>query len=316
MPECPLCGDSNARRIFRKGNYDYHKCKRCSHTFVFPLPSDLETRQHYEKSYSPEYLKANIPWFEVLAQKRMQIIQDLYSDSFKGSLLDAGSGFGIFLKEARSHGWETLGIDSAGFPLSFSRQQLGLKIVEGDVNDILQALPDECFDVVSFWHTLEHVEAPKDVLKSAIGCLSPGGYLIVNSPNLDSAIFRLVGKRWGWIYTPGHLQYFSLFSLCKWFEERGLQVVRRETWSDAPNLYFLVLEALLLSCSGFLYKFRLSLLGERLRGFVYGQSFQVVIQLKLKTLYYATPLLDRYLLKKKLGHEFLILARKPKPSYS
>lgn len=310
--DCPLCRGASPQPFFRKRDTQYWRCHECGHVFVFPLPGKEDTARHYQDSYTTGYLEHIRPWFEVLARRRMEVLERFCVPPSRGRLLDAGSGYGIFLAEARARGWSTLGIEASAEAADFARRELGLDVASGDLMEVLPRLPEQSFDVVSFWHVLEHVDRPAEVLEAATACLKAGGLLVINSPNLGSAVFGLVGSWWTWIYTPGHLQYFSCRPLSRWLEEREFSVELRETWTDAPTLYFLLLEALAMRATDALSRVP-GLLARRMAAAL-SRPFSdhvrhTLLQQRLGRLYYATPGLDRFLARRLLGHEFLIVAR-------
>lgn len=312
MIVCTLCGSTFARLSFCKNHYRLNECLQCGHVFVWPLPSAEETSKFYKSSYNSTYLEGVRLWFEQLGRKRIEIVEQFFAETDScRRVLDVGSGYGFFLAEARRHGWRGVGIEPALEPLRFARENLDIEVIQGDVSNVIPLLPRDAYDIITFWHVLEHVEFPAAVLKAAISVLKPRGYVLVNSPNLDSAVFHLLGKRWTWIYVPGHLQYFSIGPLAAWMTANGLSVVRSETWSENPNLYFAIEEAFLIGISDILLKLPFtSPVGQWLRTFAHGSFNHHIIQHKLKRLYDCTPQLNRYLIKKRKGHELLIAARK------
>lgn len=244
----------------------------------------------------------------------MDIIESSWAGPAGGRLLDAGCGYGLFLDEARRRGWSAIGIEGAEAPAQVAGD-LGLEVRVGDILSSLREQDENSMDVITFWHVLEHLREPAAVLRTAVEKLRPNGRLVVNCPNLDSAIFKLVGRRWSWIYTPGHLQYFSLGGARSFSEGLGLRTLRAETWTDAPNLFFLLEEALLLELSdaiGALTRFtwRAHQYETRLRTYVYSADHQQRVQMKLKAVYDRFPRLDSYLRGKDLGHEFLLISGK------
>jgi 2-polyprenyl-3-methyl-5-hydroxy-6-metoxy-1,4-benzoquinol methylase len=311
---CPLCGADDPSRRFRKHGFDYHQCRDCGHLFVSPLPSALETNEHARKSYTADYLDRSRAWFEELAERRTRVLRPLLKDRPEARILDIGCGYGLFLARARLEGWRVVGIEAAAEPSRYAREELGLPILEGDAVVLMSSPNVGEFDAVTFWHVLEHLERPADVLRAAVDRLRPGGLLVLNSPNIDSAVYRLVGRHWSWIYTPGHLQYFHARGFVRHLERSlPLQTVRFETWTDAPNLYFLLEEATLLGVAGVFGRlpppFRTR--GRSfVEGFVYGHKHQLGMQMFLKRIYFRTPFLDRYLRRSHLGHEFLLALRK------
>ncbi len=300
---------------FSKKGYHYHRCRSCRHVFVFPLPEPSQEAAYYEKAFSPDYLDTVRAWFEVLARRRMDLIESHFSRPV-GRVLDVGCGYGQFVAEAGRRGWTARGIDSAGEPLRTGREELGIDVESADIAIGLREQPDSSWDVITFWHVLEHLSQPGEVLRTASAKLAPGGLLVANSPNLSSAIYKLAGSDWSWIYTPGHNQFFSLDSLAAFLRGLDLEMVASETWTDSPNLYFLLEEVFLLRLCDLMQAWakvggRMWVWQERLRTWVFSPENQQRVQMKLKAWYDRTPGLDGWLKSRRLGHELLLIAREP-----
>lgn len=314
-PRCTLCTSPGAAKEFSKKGASYYRCTSCGHIFVFPVPSPDQTTEHYQSSYTESYLTEMTPWFQELARRRISLIRKHAPELTSLSILDVGCGYGFFLKAATAHGCQAMGLDNSEACAAYARERFRIPVVSGDVRDSLpHVVSERRFDIITFWHVLEHLDDPRAALRSAIRGLKENGLLVLNSPNMDSAVFAIAGRWWSWIYSPGHVQYFSLQSLAKWLQAEGLAVVGRETWTDAPNLYFLVEEAILFRIADFLDRFggrpgrRFS---KKLEGFLYGSFHQMWVQKQWRRLYHATPWLDGRLKKRERGHEFVIVARKP-----
>ncbi|MFZ0429190.1 MAG: class I SAM-dependent methyltransferase [Acidobacteriota bacterium] len=298
---------------FVKKGHLYHRCGACGHVFVWPQPTEEENAAHYRLGSATQFLTAIRPWFEELARRRVELLAQI-PDCAPGRLLDLGAGQGFFVKKARDCGWQAEGVESSADAVRFGADDLGVELIEADLVEALANQPSGTWDVLTLWHSLEHTEDPGRVLRQSRRALRPGGCLVLNSPNLDSTIYRMLGRHWTWIYCPGHLQYFSLRSLSDWLEREGFTILLAETWTHAPNLYFLLEEACLLRVSEFLsdHGFAgLSRLGNRLTAFVYQPFHQQVIQQRLNWFYRRTPGLDARLRRRGRGHEFYLVARKP-----
>jgi SAM-dependent methyltransferase len=310
---CPLCGARDLAPAFTKKGRRFYECPRCRHVRVAPYPSREETEAHHRSGFCADYLAHNREWFQVLAKKRMETLRRHFPDNFRGSVLDAGSGYGLFLREARDQGWNAVGVETSPVEIEHSVQNLSLEVIDRDLLEAFQSLPDSSFDAITFWHTLEHLEEPGRVIDQAIRLLTSDGILVLNSPNLDSAVFKILGRRWSWIYVPGHLQYFRVKPFSDWLATKGLRVRSVETGADAPNLYFMIEEAALLTLSDALL--RLPLVwpgGRRLRKIAFSRFHQQWIQLRVfRKLYDLTPGLDRVLRSRLLGHEFLLVLSRP-----
>lgn len=57
-------------------------------------------------------------------------------------------------------------------------------------------------DAISFWHVLEHLDAPGAALARAAEWLRPGGVVLAGVPNLDSWQARVGGDRWYHLDVP------------------------------------------------------------------------------------------------------------------
>lgn len=105
------------------------------------------------------------------------------------SILDIGCGSGIFAKEMLDQGYAVKGIDFAETAVKRALQR-GVNAVVGDLDQGI-AEPDESYDVVVASDIMEHVYDPMFVLQETYRVLKPGGYTIVNIPNLVTPMVRL-----------------------------------------------------------------------------------------------------------------------------
>ena len=104
-------------------------------------------------------------------------------------------------------GWRVTGIDVSPIAVQRIRTRLGLPTLTGSLPH--PELSPGSFDVVSMWHSLEHVHDPLAVLQAAHQVLAPGGRLLVAVPNIDSLPFRWFGPAWFGLDLPRHLTHFT-----------------------------------------------------------------------------------------------------------
>jgi 2-polyprenyl-3-methyl-5-hydroxy-6-metoxy-1,4-benzoquinol methylase len=139
-----------------------------------------------------------------------------------GRLLDFGCGGGSFLKRMADHGWQVTGLDAAVGAVRRVQAELGLTALAGSLPH-----PDlrPCsFDVVTMWHSLEHVHRPLPILREAYKLLVPGGKLIVAAPNIESLPFYWFGPSWFGLDLPRHLTHFTPKSLTAMLQTAGFRV--------------------------------------------------------------------------------------------
>ncbi len=120
-------------------------------------------------------------WF----QGRLAVVTRLLERYAPGSaegparLLDLGCGTGMFLTR-QGDGRLGFGLDVSLRALGYTRRRGLKRLVCGDS----QALPfkGDCFDIVTAFDTIEHVEADAQMIGEAHRVLRPGGLLLATVP--------------------------------------------------------------------------------------------------------------------------------------
>jgi SAM-dependent methyltransferase len=82
------------------------------------------------------------------------------------------------------------------------------------------------FDLVLAMHVLEHDDDAAGLLDRIARMARPGGYVVIEVPNIDCVWTALVGKAWDAWYIPFHRTHFSEASLEGLVKRGGLQIAR------------------------------------------------------------------------------------------
>lgn len=105
-------------------------------------------------------------------------------------VLDAacGLGYGSYVLSQSTRCASVLGVDGSDYAISYAQQNFGatdqrLSFRRGWLPDDLADLPDESFDLVISFETLEHIANPTGLLAEFHRVLRPGGRIIVSVPN-------------------------------------------------------------------------------------------------------------------------------------
>ena len=130
----------------------------------------------------------------------------------KGTLLEIGSGTGEFLYTARSAGWDVTGIEPSLQSCTYAKQKYGLDLIQGVWNKD-QFEPGKKFDVIVFWHVLEHIANPITFLEELIEILEPNGLIVFSIPNKDSYTNEIKGSHSPLFTEIDHLYHYSKKSL-------------------------------------------------------------------------------------------------------
>lgn len=144
-----------------------------------------------------------------------------------GKLLDVGCGNGRFLATMQELGWEVIGVESDGQAAKVAREQFGLHVHEGVLEEI--AFPGDTFDAITMSHVVEHLPDPIGTLKECRRVLRKDGRLVVTVPNIASLGHRLYREAWRGLEVPRHLFLFSPTVLRACVKDAGLQVLELRT---------------------------------------------------------------------------------------
>lgn len=235
--DCYLCGARTRVLLYEIPDslddsraWPVWRCAECSLIFLSPPPD----RQVLARHYGPEYYgQDNVRFggpleaFEVWCRRLRA--RDIARLRLPGRILDVGCGRGIMLSCLRDVGWEATGTEVSDTAADHARERLGLQIYTDDLPELPFAKGH--FDVVSMYHTLEHLLEPRRALESAHRLLRPGGLLVVAVPNVESLEAALAGPGWFHLDVPRHIVHFSTRTLRRLLEELGFRVRRIKRFS-------------------------------------------------------------------------------------
>ena len=216
---CPLCGETNlADYLHAKDHsisgesFDLQACNKCSFIFTQNVPAEAEAGRYYaSKDYvSHSDIKKgminrlyHVGRNYMLTRKRRMIGR--LTDGKK--ILDIGTGTGYFLNHMQQHGYDVLGVELDKKASSFSKTAFGLTV--HPPADLLNKNIEGTFDVVTFWHVLEHLYKPEQYLRQVSDQLVEGGVLIIAVPNSASLDAKHYGSYWAGYDVPRHLWHFT-----------------------------------------------------------------------------------------------------------
>jgi 2-polyprenyl-3-methyl-5-hydroxy-6-metoxy-1,4-benzoquinol methylase len=105
--------------------------------------------------------------------------------------------------------------------LQLGKQSLpSAKLIVGDL-ERTPALGSNVFDTVFFCDVIEHLRNPVDSLLTLHRALSPGGLLVITTPNPNSLVRVVQGSSWFGLADKGHLIFFTRFTLAHLLRRLG-----------------------------------------------------------------------------------------------
>lgn len=197
---------------------DIVECAGCGHIYANPRFTEEELASIYARTIDEDYL-GELPSRGLTATKNLELLDKHVS---MGRMLDVGCSIGVLLDVARKRGWETYGVEPSVWASEFARKRLMLDVFTGTLHDA--KLPPNYFDLVILSDVLEHLPDPVAVLREVWEVIKPDGLLWINTPNIGSALARLLGSRWYCVTLP-HIHYFSSSTLNVLLREVGFEPV-------------------------------------------------------------------------------------------
>lgn len=235
--KCPWCGsDKTQINLWLKDEFltkeDFHicECLNCGLLYTMPRPSKDKIGDYYksEEYYShQENTKGFIP--KVYERVKKTNLKHKYKLASKGlgigKMLDIGCGVGDFLHTAELHGWECTGVEPSEDAKVIAQKRTKAKIFS---SEDLESLPDGCFDLITMWHVLEHVDDLKWQITQLQRLIKENGRIVIALPNYKSYDGQYYKEHWAAYDVPRHLNHFNKTTLTKIFRTNGLELVKMD----------------------------------------------------------------------------------------
>jgi 2-polyprenyl-3-methyl-5-hydroxy-6-metoxy-1,4-benzoquinol methylase len=201
--KCPVCNKEDTIELFKKEGRIFVQCREDRLVYINPQPEREELQEIYNTYGKEIYVLPEsiaVTWDYPDYRKRFLNFRNT------NRLLEIGAAAGGFLARCRKDGWDTYGVEFSGPSSEFARDKQGLNVFTGTLLDA--QYPDNFFDVIVAWQTLEHVPNPREVVEEVWRILRPGGFWVLSVPRWKGMSICLLGKKYRYVGRD-HLFYFS-----------------------------------------------------------------------------------------------------------
>jgi len=147
--------------------------------------------------------------------------------------LDIGCGDGSFVELALRAGLDAYGVDQSRDAVLLALRRAPGRIYCSSEQDLIQKA--ERFQLITLFHTVEHMVDPFRYLKNLQKLLTRPGGLVVQVPNGASLQARLFGSRWYGFDCPRHIYNHSSDSLLYLLSSAGYRIQRIKYFSVRDN---------------------------------------------------------------------------------
>lgn len=199
------------------------KCSSCG--LIFPR---IKREKEYFKKYYPNnyyHLRNSLlGWLETIYGRLVILYSKLSILRIKkeGKILDFGCGWGEFLKSLPET-FEKYGVEINPHAIKHLKENHSQIHVFPTLNGLEKK--NIKFDLITLFHTIEHIFNPKETLSKLTSLLKEDGMIILSTPNSNSLGFKIGSSRWFHLDTPRHLAIFNVNNLFALLKENGLEVI-------------------------------------------------------------------------------------------
>lgn len=196
------------------------KCRKCGLNYVNPRLNPRIILNGYSEGTDELFLSQS-KGREITFKKCLKLIENHYPQ--KGRILDIGTAGASFLHVAQESGWEVHGVEPNKWLCDWGKKNYGISIKQGDI--FSNKYPANYFDVITLWDVLEHVSDPSAVLKECNRILKKDGLLVINYPDINSSVARVMGKKWVFLLRV-HIFYFTPKTIKAILQKTGFEAFK------------------------------------------------------------------------------------------
>lgn len=215
---CPICKNSDEKLIKNSFLPRFRYCAACGGHFLVGEDIASYPEEYFSETSEPSPVaKMAAPILDFFYKLRVNKIKRLLKNKNNPKVLDYGCGAGKLVKRLNEEK-----ITAVGFEPSEGARQIAQKKnlpVYGEINP-----PIGGYDLIMFWHSLEHTGNPLEVSLKAKEYLSQDGKILIAVPNADSFESRIAKGKWFHYLYPLHRVQFTPHALDLMLGKIGLKI--------------------------------------------------------------------------------------------
>lgn len=227
--ECPACGSSSSKLLYKKYYFSHLLCKNCGTQYVSPRPTKALLEGFYKNSvnyaYWAKYIfsaSEDVRKEKIFKPRAQFLINCLKKKKIKGKLLEIGAAYGYFCEEIKKFKYfdKVIGIEPTPDLANILRSKK-INVIESVYEE---AKLNFKFDVIVNFEVIEHLFNPKEFLQWCFTNLNPGGCLYLTCPNIGGFETTVLGKDSDTV-DHEHLNLFNTASIKTLAENVGFEKI-------------------------------------------------------------------------------------------
>ncbi len=221
---CRICNCSRLKSYAFIDKYELLKCKNCKVIFLKNIEEFLSSQNLYDKDYFENYLydtELNFQSIKATALYYLNFIQNYFRKI--NTLLDVGAGFGLFVKAFQDLGLNADGIEISKYSVQIAKEKFGVELFNGN---LLEFNSIKKYDLISFYHSFEHLSDPVHTIKKVRELLNENGILWLSLPNVMSLDRFIRKENWNGWSLPYHFFHYSPVSIKNLLKREGFRQIK------------------------------------------------------------------------------------------
>jgi len=220
---CPVCFSAEVGSIAQLGGSVVRVCRRCRCRFF----SNFATRD--EDALAPQF-EGSTPVREVQGEslnpaeertfvRRTALLRRYLSP--RARMLEIGAGSGK-LGGMLSREFDYVGIDLSDRSCRQARAR-GVEVYRARLTSFVNT--GAPFDAIAMFNVIEKMEDPQDAMAKIGELLRPGGLVVIVTPDTESLLCSMSGKRWFAYETSDAAVFYSRSGLIELLERSGFEIL-------------------------------------------------------------------------------------------
>lgn len=215
------------QQLLEKNGWSIMQCDTCGHRHTIVKDAVAHVNEVYSDAYFfeggqgyPDYLEEK----KILLQYGRRYAAIMQRITTPGVMLDVGSAAGFIVKGFAEAGWQCKGLEPNAGMARYGNKELGLDIETGSLENFTT---DQKSDLVTLIQVIGHFTDVDTAMQKVRAMLKPGGYVLVESWDMDSRYAKFMGKHWHEYSPPSVINWFSENTLSQLFSYYGFELVEK-----------------------------------------------------------------------------------------
>lgn len=235
---CPCCQAPQFETFLKCKDYTVSgeiftivNCLACGFKFTNPRPPDSEIGRYYKSENYISHTNTSKGIISKLyhivrnytLKKKINLVSKHVS---RGTIIDYGSGTGMFLNVCKNAGWKVYGMEPDEDARKIS-SQISVSSFP-DKSSLKEALGSGKANAITLWHVLEHVNDLQESLSFFHENLHKDGVLIIAVPNYLSFDAVHYKEYWAAYDVPRHLYHFDIKTIDLLLSSAGFKLIETQ----------------------------------------------------------------------------------------